>query len=65
MGRYWANFIKTGNPNGTALAPWPDNGDPNRLMELGNNFGARPAMSAQALDEFRAYIATGGTVSIF
>jgi para-nitrobenzyl esterase len=65
MGRYWANFIKTGNPNEAALAPWPDNKEPNRLMELGDNFGARPAMDTDALEAFRAYIAAGGTVSIF
>lgn len=23
MQRYWVNFIKTGDPNGTGLAPWP------------------------------------------
>ncbi|MDB5122545.1 MAG: esterase [Mucilaginibacter sp.] len=23
MSSYWANFIKTGNPNGNSLAPWP------------------------------------------
>ncbi|WAC47983.1 carboxylesterase family protein [Asticcacaulis sp. SL142] len=23
MNRYWANFAKTGNPNGDGLAPWP------------------------------------------
>jgi para-nitrobenzyl esterase len=65
MGRYWANFIKTGNPNGPTLAPWPRVDDPNQLMELGENFGARPAMDPGALDVFRAYIANGGTVSIF
>ena len=33
---YWANFIKTGNPNGEGLAYWPSAGeDEDRVMELG------------------------------
>ncbi len=30
MQQYWANFVKTGNPNGTGLLPWPPFSDPTR-----------------------------------
>jgi carboxylesterase type B len=40
---YWANFVKTGNPNGDRLANWPalDVNNP-VTMELGDRFEVRP-----------------------
>jgi para-nitrobenzyl esterase len=29
---YWANFMRTGDPNGAGLAPWPDMGAQGRFM---------------------------------
>ena len=35
MNTYWANFAKTGNPNGKGLAPWPVyNPKKNELLEI-------------------------------
>jgi carboxylesterase type B len=40
---YWANFVKTGNPNGDGLVNWPalDVNTP-VTMELGDRFEVRP-----------------------
>jgi para-nitrobenzyl esterase len=39
MSTYWANFIKTGDPNGAGLAHWPSTSEaPGMTMELGNKF---------------------------
>jgi para-nitrobenzyl esterase len=34
MNAYWANFIKTGNPNGAGLADWPEFGKSRFVMHL-------------------------------
>ena len=36
MSSYWANFVKSGNPNGTGLPEWPkyDNPDHYQVMHL-------------------------------
>jgi para-nitrobenzyl esterase len=34
MNVYWANFIKTGNPNGAGLAEWPEFGETREVMHL-------------------------------
>lgn len=39
MVNYWANFIKTGNPNGEDLKTWPKYESNGQVMELGNNVG--------------------------
>ena len=40
MQSYWANFIKTGDPNREGLPEWtPFNEAPDRVMELGDNVG--------------------------
>lgn len=37
---YWANFIKTGNPNGGNLTYWPVSGNDTTTMWLGDSWGA-------------------------
>jgi para-nitrobenzyl esterase len=44
---YWANFIKTGNPNGAGLENWPAfNVNTPVTMELGDRFEVRPIADA-------------------
>ena len=36
MSSYWANFIKTGNPNGEGLPEWQEySKDKSKVLELG------------------------------
>ena len=39
MLKYWSNFIKTGNPNGTGLTNWSEWDNTNKVFELGKNEG--------------------------
>lgn len=56
MSSYWANYIKTGNPNGPGLAEWPewDLTKP-QVMELGDAFRPIPVASPEKLDFWRRY----------
>ena len=38
---YWANFVKTGNPNGGSLPRWPAFNDGRQVMNLGDKPAAR------------------------
>ncbi|PYH92491.1 carboxylesterase [Aspergillus ellipticus CBS 707.79] len=40
MSNYWANFIKTGNPNGGNLTHWPASSEDRTTMWLGDSWGA-------------------------
>ncbi|KAJ5644155.1 carboxylesterase [Penicillium longicatenatum] len=42
MTRYWANFIRTGNPNNAGLPFWPVSGNAKETMWLGNSWGVGP-----------------------
>lgn len=41
MAQYWANFIKTGNPNGGNLTYWPASSNATTTMWLGDSWGAQ------------------------
>ncbi len=48
---YWANFIKTGNPNGKGLPQWPAYSTKDKqIMELGTKTAAESLPDAAALD---------------
>jgi para-nitrobenzyl esterase len=57
MSSYWANFIRTGDPNGKGLAHWPStNEKPATTMELGDKAAAIPvAGDAAKLAFFEKY----------
>jgi para-nitrobenzyl esterase len=42
MNAYWANFIKTGDPNGPGLAKWPEFGKTHEVMHLNVESRAMP-----------------------
>jgi para-nitrobenzyl esterase len=42
MNAYWANFIKTGDPNGAGLANWPQFGKTHEVMHLNVECQAKP-----------------------
>ena len=64
LGAYWANFVKTGDPNGAGLPPWPRLDDAGQVMELGGPFTARP-LDPKRLELFREYVRSGRDVSLF
>jgi para-nitrobenzyl esterase len=51
MSTYWANFVKTGDPNGKGLPVWPRyTTSDNKIMILGEKPGAKPLPDKAALD---------------
>ena len=56
MSSYWANYIKSGNPNGPGLPNWPA-WDASRplVMELGDSFRPIPVATPARLDFWRRF----------
>ncbi|KAJ5153057.1 uncharacterized protein N7482_009535 [Penicillium canariense] len=52
MSEYWANFIKTGNPNGNGLTYFPPTTETKQTMWLGNSWGAGPLSKSDARINF-------------
>jgi para-nitrobenzyl esterase len=53
MSSYWANFIKTGDPNGAGLAHWPSTSEqPGMTMEVGDKYAPIPVAGDKEKQEF-------------
>lgn len=59
MSSYWANIIKTGNPNGAGLPQWPRfNPRTPNVMELGDHFGPFEIASPVKISFWEQFLAT-------
>ena len=53
MSTYWANFIKSGDPNGGGLAHWPSTSEaPGMTMEVGNKYEPIPITGDKEKEQF-------------
>ncbi|RYY26921.1 MAG: carboxylesterase [Sphingomonadales bacterium] len=59
MSSYWANYAKTGDPNGPGLPSWPGFDAGSRtVMLLGDSFGPEPIASDARFDFWERFFAT-------
>ncbi|PWY75063.1 alpha/beta-hydrolase [Aspergillus heteromorphus CBS 117.55] len=58
MNTYWANFIKTGNPNTESLAAWPAADTNGTVQHVGNGWGQIPLTSEAKIELFEAWFDT-------
>ncbi|GAQ47629.1 hypothetical protein AtubIFM54640_010221 [Aspergillus tubingensis] len=59
MSNYWANFIRTGNPNGDGLPHFPPSTESEQTMWLGDSWGAGPISDSEERIEFiKSWFAT-------
>jgi carboxylesterase type B len=57
LGSYWLNFMRTGDPNGKDLPPWPAVPSKSAItMELGDRFGPRAVADAGKLAFWEQYV---------
>ncbi|GKZ94210.1 hypothetical protein CBS63078_7876 [Aspergillus niger] len=58
MNGYWANFIKTGNPNGGSLTQWPATGENAKVQHVGDGWGEIPTASDAKVKLFEEWFDT-------
>ena len=63
---YWLNFVRTGNPNGAGLPPWPvfDPATP-KIQVIDDAIRTQPLLPPGKLAAMRTLIAQNGRLSIF
>ncbi|HEY6448936.1 MAG TPA: carboxylesterase family protein [Acidobacteriaceae bacterium] len=54
--RYWAQFVKTGNPNGAELPVWPEFGRSGEAQELGRRVGPEGDPRQEKWAVFQEYL---------
>ncbi len=52
MSSYWANFVKTGDPNGAGLPVWEPYSDKHEVMRIGENMEMMPIAASDEKFEF-------------
>ena len=58
MSSYWANFIRTGNPNGANLTQWlPSSNSSKKTMMLGDGYGMVKVASDSVIQFFEQFFA--------
>ncbi len=59
MSSYWANFIKTGNPNAAGLPDWPGyDAQKPQVMAVGDEWNPIPVASPEKIDFWKRFFAT-------
>ena len=59
MSSYWANYARTGDPNGPGLPRWPRfDADDAQVMELGDRFGPAPVAAPERMAFWTRFFAT-------
>lgn len=56
MVRYWAQFIKSGNPNGAGLPAWPASDGDGLCQELGRRIGPEPVPRVERFGSFQRFL---------